>query len=148
MEIRVRRANRSMYRLEVESTETVESLKAKIEEKEGIPSSQQRLMKMGVRLQNENTLKHYNIKHNQCISLAWIERGEMQILIKHQNGSLLLEVDESQSVATTITKIKDRLRIPSYMKKSLVFDNVVLEDEKTVSSYKDIDLSLVKLVDG
>ena len=130
---------------EVEPRDAIESLKIKIQEKEGIPPPNQILTFNGRRLEDENWLLDYKIIENSTLNLSITIRGHnpSPIFIKDEYEMIKIEICFCHNLEQLKSHIKNQIGFC----KNLYINGKILEDESKKKNLHQLGIRVFSILD-
>nr|XP_027108820.1 polyubiquitin-like [Coffea arabica] len=135
MQIFVKSQSSRTIVFEVEISDTIQVVKAKLQPKDGIPPQHQSLVFAGKQLDEDRTLADYDIQENSTLHVAPPFRASMQIFVKSQSSrTIVLEVEISDTIQVVKAKLQQNDGIPP-QHQSLVFAGKQLDEDRSLADY-------------
>ena len=132
------------FSVEVTGNLTVQGLKIKIENEEGIPSDQQRLVANKLEMDDDRTLEEHCIESEDTIRLSWhfnLKKPLCQdhVTVKMITGkSIRIKVTDNLTVWDLKTRIQDKEGIPLDQQR-LIVHGFQMEDGNNLEEYNGLE---------
>ena len=146
MEIIIQVSSGEIFALGVHSNDSIANLKNKIKDKKGFPVEEQRISYRGEVLNDDRTVRDYNIQNQSVLNL--IVQGKLKYpveitILTAARKRIILAVNAIDSISEAKLKIQDITGVPPH-KQILFYAGIELENTHTITDFTINELFLMR----
>lgn len=142
MQIFVKTPTGKTITLEVEPSDAIETLKARLQERVNVPSDRLRLIFAGRQLEDGRTLSDYNIEKDSTAHIVLRYSIYIKVIAGGSSDDISVDIKPSDTIENVKAKIQDKEGIPPDQQQ-FILAGKKLEDHYTLLDLKFADLVLV-----
>ncbi|GMO15653.1 MAG: hypothetical protein Ta2E_06660 [Mycoplasmoidaceae bacterium] len=139
MQIYIALPDHPIFALEVETADSVNSVKSKINDRINVSVEKLKLRYLGTLLENDKTLDYYNVQRDATLDL--ITTRQILVYSAEKFPSFSFELEPTDTINDAMNIIYDKTQV-LIEKQNLTYNTVKLEKEKQISEYGIIDKSV------